>query len=569
MLNINCFVYRICFLVLLVAVHLSAGGQTYISGSLAGGTWAGVYILSADVVGGATITVASGRSLTIDLNGHVLSADFTNSSSVYVLSVNNGGSLSVIDSSPNSSHSGYLDEKGCFVHDDSRTDITLRGGLITNRRISDTRNTSGFEVNGLCTVSGGNIVGCHSTTVGSAVTAGSSGQVNMTGCNIAYNFTMGADSGARGGAVYGEPSHNNTGSVISLLNTTVAHNRSEGNGGGICAYNLTLDNCDISYNYTPRSGGGIFMRKDGDSSQDGSLTVTGSRINHNFAAMNGGGIYTDVSMSITGSVVNGNRAMTSEVRGNKKNLGRGGGLFLHGSKKVIGNGPEFLIENTVVSGNACMYYGGGIQVDNGGVLTLDGTTDIEGNTAVLHGAGSVHVTGLASLLFENGSIRNNVAHSVGGGIHSSYGCSLELNGGTISGNSVYGRGGGIHVNVGGELTLNGTDIIGNHAYNGVNCQYSTVVDNGDGTYSWSTVETDDETVVDGYGGGVVIDAGTCMMQGGCISGNRAQVGGGGIALVMINMASGSNFLLNSVVQFTMNGAKCPVIQQRVTERVFT
>lgn len=52
MLNINCFVYRICFLVLLVAVHLSAGGQTYISGSLAGGTWAGVYILSADVVGG-------------------------------------------------------------------------------------------------------------------------------------------------------------------------------------------------------------------------------------------------------------------------------------------------------------------------------------------------------------------------------------------------------------------------------------------------------------------------------------------------------------------------------------
>ena len=297
-------------------------------------------------------------------------------------------------------------------------------------------------------------------------------------------------------------------------------------------------------------GGGIFI------SATGSLTMGNCIVTKNTASECGGGIYCNGEMTIKDSTISWNRAASAETGVSVVNKGRGGGFYLDGAN------ASGSLANVVVEYNAAMYYGGGGQVSgsSGSIddyskrasLTMKDGTVFRNNTAILHGAGALHVTAGASFTMEGGSMENNVAHTVGGAIHSSYTCVLNLNAGKILNNTSYGRGGGVHINTGGALTLGaGIEISGNKVYNQAAGSAAELDDTGD---NWSNVKYEGQWEDNGYGGGVLIDSGTCIVEGATIKDNYAEVGGGGIALVMLNV-SGSSVEHLLCVNFSMTSGE--------------
>lgn len=322
-------------------------------------------------------------------------------------------------------------------------------------------------------------------------------------------------------------------------------------------------NRSISDNGTPNGiGGGIRIYN------TGSLTINNSIITRNTSSLNGGGIYCAGTMDINNSTLSYNRAMSSET--GSVNAGRGGGFMLDG-ENAIG-----IIRNTICTENAAMYYGGAGQISGGCSLTMEEGSVFSNNQAVLHGAGALHVTGSATFTMDGGIIQNNTAQSVGGGIHSSYACVLNLNSGRIINNTANGRGGGIHINTGGAITLNsGIEISGNTANNSNTGSYAEVDETGD---NWSNMKYEGVGDNNGYGGGILIDSGTCTVNGASIVNNTAAVDGGGIGLVMLNASSGGIEHL-MVVNFNMisgvisgntssgNGAGVYLMSNKVKENI--
>lgn len=275
----------------------------------------------------------------------------------------------------------------------------------------------------------------------------------------------------------------------------------------------------------------------------GSLTMDYCVVTRNTASLNGGGISCQGTMNVSNSTISYNVAASAETGPSEVNAGRGGGFDLVGTS-AIGT-----LTNVSVDHNAAMYYGGGGQITGGAQLTMRGTTVFSNNTAILHGAGALHVTGDSTFTMEDGSMKNNTAQTVGGAIHSSYKCRLNLNNGTISGNTANGRGGGVHVNTGGAVKLGGgLTISGNKAYDQATGSSADLDATGD---KWSNVQKNGAHNDNGYGGGVLIDSGTCTVEGATISGNHAEVGGGGIALVMLNVSSVNALKQLMLVNFEM------------------
>lgn len=333
--------------------------------------------------------------------------------------------------------------------------------------------------------------------------------------------TITGGSGENGGAIHCNGSLEITGTASSRI--VIERNKAT-SGGGIYVKVSATENCNISY----------------------------CDIQDNYATTNGGGLCSGVNTKISYSNILRNRAMTSvpDRKTDNPNLGRGGGFYFVGNATV--KPVNELIESTV-NDNGCMWYGGGGHLGTNTTLTLNENCEINNNTSIMGGAAGLHVTGTATFNMEGGCISENEAlDGVGGGIHSSYTCVLNLNGGKISDNKVWGRGGGININTGGNLVLGGTNITGNYAYKG-NVLQSCIVSETGGIYSWSepTKETDNLANT-GYGGGITVDAGSCTMNSGSLSGNYAETGGGGIALVMLNLTGVSYFKMVTVAEFELN-----------------
>ena len=258
-----------------------------------------------------------------------------------------------------------------------------------------------------------------------------------------------------------------------------------------------------------------------------SLYMEGCVITRNTASVNAGGFYSAGPTTIIDTVISYNRAMSTETSDGAVNAGRGGGFY------ISGTGVEATFEGVTVSNNVCFYYGGGGQLSSGAKLTIDDETVFEYNEALLHGAGALHVTGDATFIMNGGIMRNNFAQTVGGAIHSSYTCVLELNAGEIKDNVANGRGGGININTGGSITLGaGLVIEGNKVYDEATGSAAEVDQYGE--FIPGTIEKQGAHANNGYGGGLCLDSATCTVSGATISGNSAEVGGGAIALVMLN-----------------------------------
>ena len=533
-----------------------------------GGALSGTLTLTGNTYLKKPITLSG--NLTIDLNGYVLTFK-SGEEYEYVIDVPGGRTLTIKDSAPTRQHEGYIDANGLFIWVQGNSNPKyIYGGIIINPYKNQSSTRKGITVSGTCKIEGGKIAGCYSTRLGAAITCSSSGNLIMTGGEILYNLCKKDDIDWTG-VIYGEAPNKNNGSKIDLSNVTLSNNKSEGSGGVICGYNVTLKDCEIHNNSAGISGGAIYVRgssgmldinkcnidyneamsEGGAVYCEGTCTINDSYIRYNYAGINGGGVYCKGPTLIKNSTIQGNKAMTTANGTNGP--GRGGGFCFTGNKTTDeSNAVLFVLDNTIVKENACMHYGGGGQLDNGGKLTIQNNTQINNNISVLKGAAGLHLTGgVFFYMKETTEISGNVAYGgVGGGIHSSYECAIHLDGGTISGNIVYGRGGGVHVNTGGDIVLNGTNITDNEAHNGINMHTSTVTKLADGTYVWSDPVGNAEEPSPGYGGGLLINSGSCTMNRGKLSGNYAQTLGGGIGMIMTESGSYASHV--RLASFTLN-----------------
>lgn len=229
---------------------------------------------------------------------------------------------------------------------------------------------------GTLTLSNSKIQTCEATASGGAICT-TGGTINLTGCTITgntannggaihINKTGGGDAtliisgGEIGGRWAGEP---NTASGTS------------GNGGGIyveggsCTVTLK-DGAKITGN-TADEGGGIFAK-------GGSVELNSCTIKGNTGTLAGGGICarangsTPARVTINGGVIGGTSASEANKTGSS---GKGGGIFVSGA-----NSEVTLLGTANVIGNTAKLYGGGVFVDTGSVLNMQGSAIVTPST---------------------------------------------------------------------------------------------------------------------------------------------------------------------------------------------
>jgi hypothetical protein len=219
-----------------------------------------------------------------------------------------------------------------------------------------------------------------------------------------------------------------------------------GNGGGILSAGvLTVTDSTLSGNSTNGDGGGIF---------GGTVSVTNCNIGSNHATFGGGAIYGG-SMTVSGCIFSGN----STVPG----LGSGGGA-------IYMSGGGGTVSNSTFVGNLSEQ-GGGI-INNSGTLMVSGSSFSQNHAGVGGGIFNVFGTGTVtnSTFSDNFADTAPVAHS-GGAIANSANATLTIAGCTLSGNSagtmdIFGVGGGISNVSSSRLTLTDSTLYGNSANRG-------------------------------------------------------------------------------------------------------
>ncbi|MBO7123148.1 MAG: SUMF1/EgtB/PvdO family nonheme iron enzyme [Treponema sp.] len=217
------------------------------------------------------------------------------------------------------------------------------------------------------------------------------------------------------------------------------------NGGGIySSSNLTLDNCDISFNGAEDNGGGVCAR-------GSSITFKfqGGTISANSAGSDGGGVYVGNSakMIMGGSAVIGDKnadgPATELLSSNKAESGGGiavadsanvfigytdanasstddsfdGGIFYNyasgsgGGVYLNGSSAKVYFYKGSVEKNLGLYWGGALAVGDEGAAEINGTSILDNNTAYYGGGISIgeSAAGAGTVLVQNSLIARNCA----------------------------------------------------------------------------------------------------------------------------------------------------------------
>ena len=309
--------------------------------------------LTTDIDISNTLTV--NRTVTLDLNGHVLKYE-NDQTHGGLLAVEKGGYLTIIDSNSNATHRFKPNSDGLWVLDENGSE-TVTGGVITGgtgyqyQKVHP--NGQGYteeaggavcvKVGGSLFMTGGNIVGCSamsgkgggvhvegnfSMTGGSIIgcAANRGGGVHMAvGENESATFSMSGNAIIR---CCKAVSSNASGGVYVLGNFTmsdkaaisncecIADSSRAGGGGVYLAYhnntttftmsdNAVIENCKVTTSspdsWTKSYGGGVFV------SSRSSLTLKDQAAIRNCSAENtaggatyGGGIFAEGTLTIAG-----------------------------------------------------------------------------------------------------------------------------------------------------------------------------------------------------------------------------------------------------------------------------
>ena len=290
------------------------------------------------------LEIPSGKSLTLDLNGHTINRNASYDSYEFDPVLYVYGSLVIRDSSSGQTGkiTGGTDsgiKVGKTETDYSTWESVGYPGYLTLQSGSITKNTGG----GVCvncgrfTMSGG-IISYNTGGAGaSAVYVVGDKDVDcfiMTGGKIVHNTFR------NGGGVYlARTSGTMSGGEIS-------DNHATGDGGGIDlqSSNFTLSGGKIVNNTTDGKGGGIFTRITGVGDENIKLIISGGEISGNKAKSYGGGIYTRSNALISGGTI------TANTAGNVESMGSG--VYQENHSRIELEGTPVITGNAAGNGKA-------------------------------------------------------------------------------------------------------------------------------------------------------------------------------------------------------------------------
>ena len=354
--------------------------------------------LAANIDISNTLTV--NRTVTLDLNGHVLKYGSANNGSVIV--VENGGQLTIEDSNTSNLSHKFNPNGKLWVLDEASGTEAVTGGVITGgtgypfHLISGTVNCGG----GVCiyprqngeqiqfSMSGGSIIGCVASDLGGGVCA--YGTFKMSGPAVIRSCAVeSADNFVCGGGVYVDGSFEMSGEATIKGCQAISD---FANGGGVfvnssrsfvMSNEAKIENCQAISNSSNSSkssnGGGVYL------ANNTKFTLSGNAVIQNCTATNsanhgeayGGGVSADCVKEIT-------LADSARIVGCA--AANGSGLYIIGSQ-VPGYGILYAnsgsVDGDVVLGDTedgpCTITGSGGTVFNGKVTVTPGST-IESGT---------------------------------------------------------------------------------------------------------------------------------------------------------------------------------------------
>lgn len=406
----------------------------------------GTVVLGADITTSNTITIASGKNTTIDLNGYkiVFTKTTKNANLFYV----NGGSLTIEDSKANADGTSTKETKSkrsSIMYAESRKSLAsitsnrLTYYVVESSETDATRHLTA-ETQWTRTVSlgggqAGAIVG-SGTSDGQAAIYQTSGTVTMKAgyiCNFGNAKRPGVE-GISASADYDTYYSAVTiqGGTFNLEGGVLAANRSYSHGGAIYMYGrdckLVMTGGIISGNYVDRVGGGLYCSSSSKSSGGPSITLSNGYITCNSAngyfdgkvRIGGGGLYLGYRTYLT---------MTGGyVTGNYSKLEGGGIEATIEENEAPSNGAKMNISNGYISSNRCLKgQGAGICINYSSKCTLKsengGKTYITNNSMQadnMFGGGGIYVGHRSNMYLYNTLISENTAKHIGGGFSSCF-----------------------------------------------------------------------------------------------------------------------------------------------------
>ena len=369
------------------------------------------------------------RTVTLDLNGHVL--QMTGNDSDPVIEVKKGstgvgiGNLTLTDSAPNTAHKFTPNADGLWVLNEENGTKTVNGGVITGSK------EMGIWVDGVhdptltqkpaeadCVhliMTGGNIVGC-AAAAGGGVFAGFHAYFTMTGGSIrgcvakagggvclSYNasFAMGGsaliadcistEGGSCGGGGIGADLH----ALVALSGNAVIQNCTAQLGGGVYLNDATLTmsgNASVT-GCNSIAGGGVSARGNAMESDPPVFTMEGSSSITDCTALNGGGIFVSTNggkVSLSGSAKIKNCRTVERVGADFPNVTGGGVHVSSGSFEMSGGSIEGC---TAVNGGASVF----VSTGGNGKFTMTGGT-VDGSITMPYTVGNepVYMDGLGT-----------------------------------------------------------------------------------------------------------------------------------------------------------------------------
>ena len=330
-------------------------------------------------------TLTVNRTVTLDLNGHVLKYESVNKGSVIV--VKDGGNLTLTDSNTTAEHKFTPGTNGLWVSDENGSK-TVSGGVITGG--------TGYPYQLYSTVN-----------CGGGVYIAPGGQLTMTGGNI-----IGC-SAEFGGGVCIYPGRDGEQMPFSMSGGSIIGCSAE-SGGGVCAFGkfqmsgqAVIRSCTAegtSFN----CGGGVYV--DGSFEMSGEAIIEGCQAISEYAY--GGGVFVNSSRSFVMSEkakIEGCQAISTPSSPSK-----GGGVHLANNTKFTLSGSAVIqnckADNSDGSGKA---YGGGVSAANVREITLADSARIADCIAA-NGSG-LYITGsqmypadYGKLLANGGSVEGDV-----------------------------------------------------------------------------------------------------------------------------------------------------------------
>ena len=451
--------------------------------------------LAGDISISSTLTV--NRTVTLDLNGHVLKYESANKGSVIV--VEGGGQLTIEDSNTSNLSHRFNPNGKLWVLDEASGTETVTGGVITGGTGYPFTLTSSTVVyygggvyiasGGQLTMTGGNIIGCSATYGGGVHIDGESGKFSMSGGSIA-----GCVASTIGGGVRASGTFKMSGQAV-------------------------IRSCTAESATQFVFGGGVYVNGSSSFEMSDTAIIKGCQaISNSSYSSNGGGVYVSSS-----SFVMSGEAKIEDCKAisNSSKSSNGGGVFLANGTSLTLSGNAVIqnctATNSVNSGEA---YGGGVRAFYVREITLEGSASIAG-CAAANGSG-LYITGSTT---------------------PSYGI-LYANGGSVDGDVVLGdtTEGPCTITGSGETVFNGKvtvtpgSTIESGKFNG------EVINNGTITGGvFNSTVSNNGTITGGVFTGTVFNNGT-------ITGNPALITGSGTETdpYQINTAAGLKWFRDKV-----------------------